>query len=155
MEKRAAIYSSRPPFPMTQGIMSGGSRVVLMPYNDRWRKTRKIMHQILSTRQKDTFRTFQELESRHLLYDYLHHSERWFSANGRYANSVIMSVIFGIRSTLDDPDVTALFETIEMFLEQQQPGANIVDGFPILDSLPRFLQWWRPRGQKMFEYTRG
>lgn len=113
------------------------------------------MHQILSTRQKDTFRTFQELESRHLLYDYLHSPERWFSANGRYANSVIMSVVFGIRSKLDDPDVTSLFETIEMFLEQQQPGVNIVDGFPILAKLPKFLQWWRPRGQKMFEYTRG
>ncbi|TVY54163.1 Cytochrome P450 monooxygenase patI [Lachnellula cervina] len=155
MEKRAAIYSSRPPFPMTQDIMSGGSRVVLMPYGDRWRKTRKIMHQILSTRQKDTFQDFQELESRHLLYDYLHHPDRWFSANGRYANSVIMSVVFGIRSKLDDPDVTALFETVEMFLEQQQPGLNLVDGFPSLAKLPEFLQWWRPRGLRMFEYTRG
>lgn len=140
---------------MTQDIMSGGGRLVLMPYGDRWRKTRKIMHQILSTRQKDTFQDFQELESRHLLYDYLHHPDRWFSANGRYANSVIMSVVFGIRSKLDDPDVTALFETVEMFLEQQQPGLNLVDGFPILAKLPEFLQWWRPRGLKMFEYTRG
>ena len=140
---------------MTQDIMSGGGRVVLMPYGDRWRQTRKIMHQILSTRQKDTFRDFQELESRHLLYDYLHHPDRWFSANGRYANSVIMSVVFGIRSKLDDPDVTALFETVEMFLEQQQPGINLVDGFPILAKLPEFLQWWRPRGLKLFEYTRG
>jgi len=41
-----------------------------------------------------------------------------------------------------------------MFLEQQQPGANIVDGFPILVQLPKALQWWRPRGQKMFEITR-
>lgn len=139
---------------MTQDIMSGGSRVVLMPYDERWRKTRKVMHQILSTRQKDTFQAFQELESRHLLYDYLHSPERWFSANGRYANSVIMSVVFGIRTKLDDPDVTALFETIEMFLEQQQPGANLVDGFPVLASMPKFLQWWRPRGQRMFEYTR-
>lgn len=154
MEKRAAIYSSRPPFPMTQDIMSGGGRLVLMPYDDRWRKTRKVMHQILSTRQKDTFRKFQDLESKHLLHDYLHNSDRWFSANGRYANSVIMSVVFGIRSKLDDPEVTKLFETAEMFLEQQQPGANIVDGFPILARLPNILQWWRPKGERLFEYTR-
>jgi hypothetical protein len=154
MEKRAAIYSSRPPFPMTQDIMSGGARIVLMPYDDRWRATRKIMHQILSTRQKDVFRPFQDLESKHLLYDYLHNDEKWFLANGRYANSVIMSVVFGIRSMLDDPEVVDLFETVEMFLEQQQPGANIVDGFPILAQLPKALQWWRPRGQKMFEITR-
>jgi hypothetical protein len=154
MEKRAAIYSSRPPFPMTQDIMSGGGRIVLMPYGEQWRKTRKIMHQILSTRQQGVFRTFQELESRYLLHDYLHHSHRWFSANGRYSNSIIMSVVFGVRSKLDDPEVNKLFETAELFLEQQQPGANLVDGFPILARLPKPLQWWRPRGERLFRYTR-
>lgn len=154
MEKRAAIYSSRPPFPMTQDIMSGGSRIVLMPYGDRWRKIRKAMHQILSTRQKDTFAQFQDLESKHLLHDYLHHTDRWFSANGRYSNSVIMSVVFGIRSKLDDEEVTKLFETVEMFLEQQQPGANLVDGFPVLAKLPKQLQWWRAKGNHLFDYTR-
>jgi cytochrome P450 len=154
MEKRAAIYSSRPPFPMTQDIMSGGSRIVLMPYGDRWRKIRKVMHQILSTRQKDTFAQFQDLESKHLLNDYLHHTDRWFSANGRYSNSVIMSVVFGIRSKLDDEEVTKLFETVEMFLEQQQPGANLVDGFPVLAKLPKQLQWWRAKGNHLFDYTR-
>lgn len=112
------------------------------------------MHQILSSRQKDVFAKFQDRESRQLLYDYLHHPDRWYSANGRFANSVIMSVVFGIRSHLDDPDVAKLFETVEMFLEQQQPGVNIVDGFPILARLPKFLQWWRPRGEDMFRYTR-
>lgn len=139
---------------MTQGIMSGNSRIVLMPYNDRWRQLRKIMHQILSARQAETYKPFQDLESKHLLYDYLHNPDRWFSANGRYANSVIMSVVFGKRSDLDDPKVTELFQTIELFLENQMPGANLVDGFPVLNKLPEALQWWRPRGQRIFEMTR-
>ena len=133
--------------------MSGGGRLVLMPYDDRWRKTRKVMHQILSTRQRDTFQKFQDLESKHLLYEYLHDTDRWFSANGRYANSIIMSVVFGIRSKLNDPEVVKLFETAEMFLEQQQPGVNIVDGFPVLAKLPNSLQWWRPKGERLFAYT--
>ena len=127
---------------------------MLMPYGDRWRATRKIMHQILSTRQKDVFQPFQDLESKNLLYDYLHNPEKWYLANGRFANSVIMSVVFGTRSTLDDPEVVALFETIEMFLEEQQPGKNVVDGFPILATLPKVLQWWRPRGERIFNITR-
>ena len=139
---------------MTQDIMSGGSRIVLMPYGDRWRATRKIMHQILSTRQKDVFQPFQDLESKNLLYDYLHNPGKWYLANGRFANSVIMSVVFGTRSTLDDPEVVALFEPIEMFLEEQQPGKNVVDGFPILATLPKALQWWRPRGERIFNITR-
>ncbi|OIW34931.1 cytochrome P450 [Coniochaeta ligniaria NRRL 30616] len=153
MERRAAIYNSRPPFPMTQGIMSQNSRIVLMPYNEQWRTVRKIMHQILSARALDVFMPFQDLESKNLCWDYLETPDRWWSANGRYANSVIMSVVFGKRSSLDDPEVVELFDTVEMFLENQQPGANLVDAFPVLDKLPKFLQWWRPKGMKIFEKT--
>jgi len=154
LERRAAIYNSRPPFPMTQGIISGDSRIVLMPYNEQWRTTRRIMHQILSARALDVFMPFQDLESKNLLWDYLEKPDRWWSANARFANSVIMSVVFGRRSMLDDPDVVELLETMELFLENQQPGVNIVDVFLFLDKLPKFLQWWRPRGQRIFEQTK-
>lgn len=137
---------------MTQGIMSGNSRIVLMPYNDQWRTLRKIMHRILTV--ASLYMPFEDLESKQLLWDYLEKPDRWWSANGRYANSVIMSVIFGRRSLLDDPDVIELFETLELFLENQQPGVNIVDAFPVLSRLPERLQWWRPRGQKIFEKTK-
>lgn len=153
MERRAAIYCSRPAFPMTQGIMSGDARVVLMPYNDHWRAIRKIMHQILSSRQQDVFMPFQDLESRNLCWDYLQQPGRWWAANGRFSNSVIMSVIFGRRAALDDPDLVDLFETQDLFLENQQPGVNIVDAFPVLERLPKPLQWWRPRGEKIFQKT--
>jgi Cytochrome P450 len=87
MDKRAAIYCSRPEFPMTQDIVSGGGRVVLMPYGERWRTLRKIMHQILSTRQTSTYRAYQDLESKQLLWDYLHTTDKWYLHNGRYSNS--------------------------------------------------------------------
>ena len=132
--------------------MSGESRIVLMPYNEQWRNIRKIMHQILTA--ANLYMPFEDLESKQLLWDYLENPDRWWSANARYANSVIMSVIFGRRSLLDDPDVVELFETLELFLENQQPGVNIVDAFPILDRLPKHLQWWRPRGERIFEKTK-
>jgi hypothetical protein len=65
-----------------------------------------------------------------------------------------MSVVFGRRSDLDDPATLELFETIELFLENQQPGKNIVDGFPVLEKIPKALQWWRPRGEEIFQKTR-
>lgn len=125
-----------------------------MPYNEEWRQVRKIMHHILSSRQQDIFMPFQDLESKQLCWDYLENTDRWWSANGRFANSVIMSVVFGRRSVLDDPQVVELFETLELFLENQQPGVNIVDAYPILADLPEAFQWWRPRGQAIFEKTR-
>ncbi|KAH8659246.1 cytochrome P450 [Tricladium varicosporioides] len=151
MEKRSAIYSSRQNLPMASGIMSGGCRILLMPYSDRWRAIRKVMHTILNTQNKSLFAPFQDLESRHLLYDYLHNPDQWYVANQRYANSVIMSVVFGKRFELGSKDTRELLETSTEILMALQPGASIVDALPILDKLPKALQWWRPRGLRAHE----
>ncbi|PSK59461.1 3-hydroxyphenylacetate 6-hydroxylase [Elsinoe australis] len=154
MEKRSNIYNSRPEWPMAQGIISGGSRIVAMQYNERWRKIRKIMHSILNVQQIEVYKPFQDLESKQLLWDYLKNPDKWYAANGRFANSVIMSVIFGRRSILGDPATAELFKTMEDFLMETQPGANLVDAYPILNKLPSFLHWWRPRGLRIFHRTR-
>jgi len=46
LEKRSAITASRPPLPMVSDIVSGGKRMVMMPYNATWRNIRKLMHQV-------------------------------------------------------------------------------------------------------------
>lgn len=153
LEKRAPIYSSGPEYPMTQKRLSGNSRVVLMPYCDRWRALRKIMHQVLNTRQADKFKPYQELESKQLLYDYLYQPDKWHIANQQFVNSVIMSAVFGRRMELDDPEMKELFDSSENFLENLQPGANLVDGFQFLDRLPTFLHWWRPYGDRWHQFT--
>ncbi|KAF4555597.1 Cytochrome P450-like protein 29 [Elsinoe fawcettii] len=154
MEKRSAIYNSRPEWPMAQGIISGGSRIVSMQYNEKWRKLRKIMHSILNVRQTDIYKPYQDLESRQLLWDYLKNPDKWYAASGRFSNSVIMSVIFGRRSVLGDPATAELFRTMEEFLLETFPGANLVDSYPVLAKLPSFLHWWRPRGLEIFHRTR-
>ncbi|KIW99583.1 uncharacterized protein Z518_11322 [Rhinocladiella mackenziei CBS 650.93] len=153
LERRSAIYSSRPPFPMASTLMSDDCRIVLQPYGDAWRQTRKIMHGILNRQNLPTYAPFQELESQVLLYDYLHVPEKWYAANQRFSNAVIMSVIFGKRMQLEDPNITALFESAADFAEALQPGAWIVDGFPWLAKLPTFLQWWRRAGLAMRKKT--
>ena len=134
--------------------MSGDARIVLMKYGDKWRELRKIMHGILNSRRADMFKPYQELESKQLLLDYLHTPDRWFAANQRFSNAVIMSVVFGRRLRLDDPDLVELLQQSEDFLKALQPGAAIADGFPILAKLPRFLQWWRPYGLRAFEKSK-
>ena len=46
LEKRSGITSSRPPLPMVSDIISGGKRMVMMPYHNTWRNIRKLMHQV-------------------------------------------------------------------------------------------------------------
>jgi hypothetical protein len=66
-----------------------------------------------------------------------------------------MSVVFGRRTMTEDNDVDALFRTIDLFVSNQFPGTWIVDGYPQLAKLPKFLQWWRPYGEGIFRETVG
>jgi hypothetical protein len=66
-----------------------------------------------------------------------------------------MSVVFGRRTMTEDADVEALFKTIDMFLGNQVPGKWIVDGYPQLAKLPKWLQPWRPYGEECYKETIG
>ncbi|KAJ5031346.1 cytochrome P450 [Bipolaris maydis] len=151
MDKRSSKYSSRAEMPMLSDIMSGGNRIVLMPYNERWRTIRKVMHSVLNSRNMTQFSTYQEIESRQLLWDYLHDPSAWFTHNQRFANSVIVSVVFGRRIPPGDPNLKPLLHQAEAMVEHLQPGATLVDGFPILAKLPKPLQWWRKKGEALYK----
>ncbi|KAH7127211.1 cytochrome P450 [Dendryphion nanum] len=147
LEKRSAIYSSRPPFPYASTLMSGDCRMVIQPYGPQWRAIRKIMHSVLNITNAPTFAPFQDLESRQLLVELEKKPEEWYLATQRFANSTIMSVVFGKRIlSRMTPNVSALFATSAEFIAALQPGANLVDTFYILDKLPLWMQWWRDRG---------
>lgn len=130
-----------------------GGRMVLMGYTEKWRNIRKIMHQLLTAKQAEAYRPFQDAESKQLIWDYLHAPNDFHLHNGRYANSVIMSVVFGKRTRSDDPKVVQLFETIEDFLGNMVPGKWLVEGFPQLAKLPKWMQWWRPWGERGYKRT--
>jgi cytochrome P450 len=51
LDKRGRLYISRPYFPVTQNILSGGNRIVIMQHGERWRALRKVMHQLLTAKQ--------------------------------------------------------------------------------------------------------
>ncbi len=92
LEKRAAIYSSRPYRPMMGEIMSGGARIVFMGYTDKWRNQRKIMHSILNGQQAEKkFVPFQDLEAKQLVYEIYKEPENFHKASQRFSNSVILS----------------------------------------------------------------
>ncbi|KAK5265692.1 hypothetical protein LTR99_008830 [Exophiala xenobiotica] len=154
LEKRASKYSSRNPMPFVQDLMSGGKRIVLMGYTDQWRELRKVMHSILNSRQMTQFAEYQDLESKQLLWDYLKQPDLWFKANQRYANAVIMSVVFGRRLLIDDENLEPLLKQAEDMVNHLQPGSTLVDTFPVLSRLPLWMQWWRAKGLTMFEESK-
>jgi hypothetical protein len=113
------------------------------------------MHQLLTTKQAESYRPFQDIESKQLCWDYLHNPNDFWLHNARYANSVIMSVIFGKRTRGEDKWVRMMFETAEQFLSDFVPGTYLCDSFPVLAKLPRSLQWWRSSGEVAYQKTVG
>ena len=63
--------------------------------------------------------------------------------------------VFGRRTSMDEEMVKDLFHSIEEFMNlQQSPSASLIDGFPIIAKyLPRPLQWYRPRAERIFNET--
>ena len=156
-EKRSKKYSSRPRFLVAQDGFSHGNRVLLMQYGERWREIRKLMHQLLATSGSNAvFAPYQDLESRQMLYEYFTQPDLFYNHNARYANSVIMSVVFGVRVKQGDPTQVALFETADKFMESILiPRLAVPMMFPFLAKLPNALKWWHVEAENEFKKTLG
>lgn len=71
LDKRSAIYSSRPRMVMTSELVSKGLRMTFMPYGDLWRKERKLLHQLTSPKAAASYEGIQNMESAQLVRDML------------------------------------------------------------------------------------
>lgn len=111
IDVRSTNYSSRPDSYIGQTLVSGGFRIVLMPYNDEWRLARKMIHNLLNVKTAVEYIPFQELELRQMLSDMVHEPNKYHNHVRRYSTSLVTSFTFGWRSlAFDDPEVRQIYE---------------------------------------------
>lgn len=156
LDKRGSKYSSRVAAPMISDVISRNRRILMLPNNDLWKQERRIVHDIIGPSSKDIFGPLQDLESRALLFEYLQEPQSWYLGHARYANSLIMSMVMGRRTTLHDKNLHNIIEANNTLLELLDPGSNILDIFPFLLKipLPLGLQPWRWWGDSVHEKTK-
>ncbi|KAI4615649.1 hypothetical protein J4E80_006065 [Alternaria sp. BMP 0032] len=152
LDKRSGIYSSRPDMYLGQ-IVSGGCRMLLMPYGDTWRMIRKIVHLNLNVKAARTYVPYQELENKAMLVGFLESPDLFIDHIRRYTNSLTTQMIFGFRTTsIDDPKLKQLYSGFEKFSELMgETTAKLVDLFPILRSLPDFALPLRKYAKELHE----
>ncbi|KAJ5608348.1 hypothetical protein N7537_004967 [Penicillium hordei] len=162
LNRRSSRYSDRPRMVMAGELVTRGMHMLLRPYNNQYKLHQKMGAPLLNLRAASNYRPLQDLESQQLLWDVLgewdklgekgvdfhHHFERAMA-------STIYCLNYGYRlqtgyekELMDGKRVQAEFARIG------QVGAYIVDSFPSLNYLPKFLAPWKKEGEELFELER-
>ncbi|PPQ90628.1 hypothetical protein CVT25_006611 [Psilocybe cyanescens] len=148
LEKRADIYSDRPIGIMANKLMGWHQAVMMAPYNERWRRFRKICAQSM---RKDVVKKFHPVQEREvarylgtLLHDPLHYMENFRFTAGR----TLLWNIYGIQiNEANDPIITTAEKAMQVGVFAAQPGNFLVDFFPALRYVPK---WFPGAGWKEF-----
>ncbi|CAA7262455.1 unnamed protein product [Cyclocybe aegerita] len=140
LDKRSAIYSDRPHSVMAH-LIGYDETFVLQPYNDNWRKQRRLIAQDFAQSNTPRYYSLQEKEARILVRNILKNPSSLFSEVKMRIGTIIIRVAYGyyIQSP-DDPILTIPLTAMENFSYATAAGNFMVDFIPAMRYLPR----WAP-----------
>ena len=146
ISKRANITGERPDLPIASGLISRYKRTVLRQTKE-WADGRKVMHHLLNGTAVRGYAQIQESESLRLLVNYLQEPDHWYKHHFLYAYSIIHRIVAGEDSGHSLQHLNEMQRVTAEFLGNI--FSCMVDSFPFLTKLPKFLQPWRKRREAM------
>lgn len=114
---------------------------------DKWAEPRRVMHTLLSGTALKQYGSWQEMESTQMLAEYLTDPGRWYRHHYRYANSVVHRIALGERLAKTTQELEDMQNCVTFFVGSI--GQSVVDWFPDLARLPRWLQPWRQHWERL------
>lgn len=136
--KRSAIYSDRPRAVMLNEMMGGDWLLPFMQYNDRFRTTRKLFHQLVTT--TEITRPNEIRAVRRLLQRLLTASDDHDKQVRLMTGDFILSSAYGITpKSVDEPYIVRSNKLVILVSETNQRDSYIVDVFPFLRWIPSWL----------------
>ncbi|KAG1798587.1 cytochrome P450 [Suillus plorans] len=141
MEKEGANLADRPSSIAVQDTLSGGLRIILEGSGERLRRLRRALHAGLQPRVAETYEPIQTRHSKNLVLDILNDPKNHQGHAMRYSASVVMSFTYGktTPTSYTDPEIVAVNRSLAHFGQAIQPGAYLVDTYPILRFIPGYL----------------
>ena len=153
LRERGNHYSSREQLPMAAKLMSRDLRPVFLPYGDLWRRGRKLMHSFTMPTAATSYQPVQIYESERLLHDLIQHPSQYEQLFERYAGAVVMRLGYGKGiDTGDEPDIRKVVQVVHTVERVASPGAYLVDTFPILMYLPRWLAPFKREAERLHDF---
>ena len=158
LERRGARYSSRPRSIAAGEHLSGGRRMVMMAYGDRWRRHHRAFAQVVNTKNVPTWRRAMEAESEQLLRELLALPANsdvpmdgadvagFPALTSRFTASTVLQLAYARRApTPAEPVLRDLAQVSALIFDAFTPGNYWVDRLPLLDYLPAWLSPWKRR----------
>ncbi|KAF2181178.1 cytochrome P450, partial [Zopfia rhizophila CBS 207.26] len=143
-DKRGTIYSSRPKMFVFHDIIFHGMFIASCPYNESWRRQRKIMTQCVGPTKIKFLQPCQEYEAKQYCRDLLDSPENFYLHAERFGTSILTSTVYGYRAhDIRHPSALALLMMASWMEHKMHPTRYIDDNYPILQKLPRWAAPWR------------
>ncbi|EUC56369.1 cytochrome P450 family protein [Rhizoctonia solani AG-3 Rhs1AP] len=166
LQNRSAIYSDRPRAPMLTepSLLDASGLVSITGYNERWRKSRRLMHPWLNKQAVESFHHSQQAEARMLLQRLIHSSETSLSSEVLYyevftaLSGTLLRSIYGYQiSGRDDPFLREAIQLVHNLSDALMPTNFLVNIIPSLRYVPswfpgagwkRVTQAWREQKER-------
>lgn len=152
LRERGTLYSSRAYLPMATELLSHSLRPLLLPYGDTWRNVRKLMHNLTNVSVAQSYEPLQSEESIRAVHDLLQQPAKYETWLERYSAGLILRLAYS-KSVLTGEEsfvrrILAVVHTVERVAS---PGAYLVDTFPSLMKLPRWLAPFKREGDRLHQ----
>ncbi|KAF5318738.1 hypothetical protein D9619_011047 [Psilocybe cf. subviscida] len=153
MVTNGSIFSSRKEMFLKSQIIFAGRGITATPYNDRWRKHRRLASVWLHKPAVDDYTKVLDYEATVLVHDLYNDGRAGAIAvnpqphAGRCSLNNMLTITFGMRTdTLEHPLVGRALRLSREFMNCTGPVSNLTDFVPILQKLPNYM---RTRGEKL------
>ncbi|KAL2008555.1 hypothetical protein VTN00DRAFT_6749 [Thermoascus crustaceus] len=151
LDKRGSIYSDRPRMVMAGENLTKGMHLLLRRYDDRYKLHQRMEAPVLSPRASQSYHPLQDLESKKVMYDFLHTAD-FKKVFERYAASLVYSLAYGFRlHTGDEQALIDAHRVQDNFAYAGRVGTWIVDALPFLNHLPMALAPWKKTAEEFFQ----
>lgn len=154
LDKQSAIYSTRPELHIASKHLARNMSMALMPGGKKWQTHRRIVVSLLNSAANKRNQYVQDIESKQVVHDLLT-SHDFSSSFERYATSLAFTLAYGIRlESITRPEISEMRFVIHCLLDGMKSlTMAMVELFPLLDHLPRFIAPWKQFWQERHDRT--
>ncbi|PNS18366.1 3-hydroxyphenylacetate 6-hydroxylase [Sphaceloma murrayae] len=140
LDKRAAIYASRPTM-IVMADVSGQTNInqTTLPYGDRWRNHRKLMHTAVGSQAVRDYRSFQGDEVKIMTKEILDSPSDYVMSIERYSSSVVSIIGWGRRISRKNDYVVQQALLLMQSVDAIIPGQYMMESIPWLSYLPSII----------------